>query len=385
MKAMSPLFDRIDRSDATPSDYQESIFDGLNRLAWKNAEKIRNLLDEWFADYPVDYQKELRGRFRSPRNSDHQGAFFELFVHRLLIDLGFKVEVNPLTHRSNTPDFLAETTSREKFYLDARVVEPQTLKNSPREERVFDELNKLHSPDFLLASMVRGELHSNPPLKRIRETFQAWIDQLHYEMVKDCHTGLSGKFSKSFEHDGWTLTLDPLVRLEHLRGTPNPRPFIPPPSADFVDSTIPIIQAVREKARRYRNLGSHLVVAVNALDLAGVDRSDILKALFGWAEVMEGGASAKITPTPGIRRADCIWSATKNTGVSAILLFNELQTNSIANAPVCLYENPWSSHSIPSFLRRVPRGIVDGEMIRWRTGESLRSVLGLPEHWPGPK
>ena len=262
---------------------------------------------------------------------------------------------------------------------------PQSLKNSPREELVFDELNKLHSPDFLLASMVRGELLSNPPLMKIRKTFQTWIDQLSYESVKDCHTTLDTKFSKSIEHGGWTLTLDPLVRREHLRGTPNPQPFIPPPSADFVDSTIPIIRAVREKAQRYRNLGSPLVVAVNALDLAGVNRSDILKALFGWGEMMDEGTSAKITPPLGIRRAECVWSATKNTSVSAVLLFNELQTNSIAYAPVCLYENPWSSHPIPSDLQRVPRGIVDGEMIRWQNGESLRSVLDLPEHWPGPK
>lgn len=308
-----------------------------------------------------------------------------MIAHRLLIDLGFKVEVNPLTHLSNTPDLLAETTSGEHFYLDARVVEPQTLKHSLREERVFDELNKLHSPDFLLASMVRGNLHSNPPLRRIRETFQTWIDQLHYKSVKDQHMTRGTKFSKSFEHEGWTLTLDPLVRLENLRGTPNPRPFIPPPSADFVDSTIPIIQAVREKARRYRNLGSPLVVAVNALDLSGVDRSDILKALFGWGEMMDEGASAKITPPPGIGRAKCVWNVTKDTSVSAILLFNELQTNSIAIAPVCLYENPWSSHPIPSCLRRFPHAIGDGEMIRWRNGESARSVLGLPEHWPGPK
>ena len=114
---MSPLFDRINRTDAVPSNNQESMFDGLNRLAWKNAEKIRNLLDRWFDDYPVNHQKELRGRFRSPRNADHQGAFFELFMHRLLMDLGFKIEVNPLTHLSNTPDFLAETTSRENSIL----------------------------------------------------------------------------------------------------------------------------------------------------------------------------------------------------------------------------------------------------------------------------
>lgn len=382
---MSLLFDQFDRTDGLPAKYIESLFGGLNRLDWKNAEKIRSLLEGWFVTYPGRYKKTLRPRFRSQRNSDHQGAFFELFVHQLLKQLDYKVQVNPTTRRGNTPDFLAETTSGEEFYLDARVVNPKTFQISPSEERVFDELNKLHCPDFWLAAKVRGMLLSTPPLKKMRHTFQQWIDELDYETVKNTVAGSEVPLSHSFIHGEWTLTLKPFAKGEDHRGKPNTRPFIPPPKAQFVDSTKPIVQAIREKARRYRNLGSPLVVAVNALDLSGVDRSDILQALFGWSAVAEVPDSTRITPPPGILKNECLWNPNKNTGVSAILLFNELQPNSIASAPICLYENPWASHLTPSSLRRVPHGIVEGEIISWHSGESLRSIFGLPENWPGPK
>lgn len=385
MREMLRLFDQCDRTDALPARYYEPIFDGLNRLAWKNAERIRNLLDGWFVTYPVHHKMELRGRFRSQRNSDHQGAFFELFIHQLLIELGYIVEVNPLTRLGNTPDFLAEMTSGETFFLDARVVDPKTLKHSLSEELVFDELNKLHCPDFWLTAKVRGVLLSSPPLKKIRETFQAWIDQLNYENVRDNDCSFGKCFSQSFEHESWVLTLKPIAKGGEHRGRPGARPLIPPPKAEFVDSAKPIIQAIREKDRRYRNLGSPLVVAVNALDLSGVDRTDILQALFGWSELTDLPDSARITPPTGIGKKECLWTANKNSSVSAILLFNELQPNSMASAPMCLYENPWASHSIPASLRRVPHGLVEGGFIRWYPGEALNSILGLPQHWPGPK
>jgi|GEM_PF-4954942 len=39
------LFDEFERTDAIPAQYNESIFDSFNRLAWKDAECIREVLE----------------------------------------------------------------------------------------------------------------------------------------------------------------------------------------------------------------------------------------------------------------------------------------------------------------------------------------------------
>ena len=49
---------------------------------------IRDLLKVWFSRYPISAQADLCGRFRSPDDTPHRSAFFELFLHALFSRLG---------------------------------------------------------------------------------------------------------------------------------------------------------------------------------------------------------------------------------------------------------------------------------------------------------
>jgi hypothetical protein len=382
---MTPLFDHFVRTDPIPAINAESIFDGLNRLSWKNANEIRNLLETWYESYSIQNKKSFISRFRSKRNEDHQGAFFELFLHQLLIKMGFKVEVDPLIGGGNTPDFHAQSVTEEPFYLEARVVDPQSLKHSTREELVFDELNKLHSPDFMLDSQVRGKLTSNPRLKEIRAVFQSWIDQLDPQTINENRYDYFTSHSKSFQQGNWIITLRPVALGPGVKVNPVSRPFLPPVIADFVDSKRPIIEGIQEKTQRYKNLDRPLIVAINSLDLSGVSRSEILSVLFGNTENTGHEDSARIIPSPDNRNLKRVWSPSQNTNLSAIILFNELQPNSITQAPFCLYENPWAAYSIQSSLRNIPHAKVEGEIVNWYKGNSASTVLGISETWPGSR
>ena len=378
------LFDEFERTDASPAKYSESIFDALNRLSWKNAVRIRDVLEDWFSTHPPENKQDLVRRFRSNRDDQHQGAFFELFLRKFLTRLEYTVTVNPSMSSGMTPDFFVASTSGEEFYLEATVAEPKTLRDSPSEEQSLDELSKLQCPDYWLFPKVRGVLHSTPPLKKMRQTFQGWIDELSYETVKD--TSRSRKYpSCSFTHAGWALTLTAIPRGEAHRGKPGARPLADISRADFVDSAKPIWNAAHEKAKKYKALGAPFIVAINTLDRAGVDRLDVLLALFGWEGSTDEPDLARISPLRGERKRDWLWDANKNTGVSAILLFNELYPSAMASAPVCLYENPWASHPVPASLQRLPHAIADGEFMRWHPGETLGAILSLPADWPGPK
>ncbi len=123
------LFDDVVRVDDTVARYAEGDFPFLNRSSWPESARIRDELERWFARFPssaVDAARErrdLRGRFRSRSDRDHQAAFFELFVHELLMRLTLGVEVHPaVPGLSKRPDFLVTPANGEPFYVEAVAV-----------------------------------------------------------------------------------------------------------------------------------------------------------------------------------------------------------------------------------------------------------------------
>jgi len=75
------LFDEIQRNSYESAMYAEPDFIYLNRSARDEFARIRDLLEDWFGHYPIPNQQELRSNFRSDIDHQHQGAFFELFLH----------------------------------------------------------------------------------------------------------------------------------------------------------------------------------------------------------------------------------------------------------------------------------------------------------------
>ncbi len=378
------LFDEFERTDAAPANYEESLFDALNRLSWNNAAEIRTTLEDWFSEYPESNKKDLRSRFRSKKDSSHQGAFFELVLFILLRELGYQLTVNHPTPLG-TPDFLACTSSGERFFLDATIAQPKTFRDSPSEKAVFDALNKMDCSDFSLCIKARAELKSIPPKNKIRQ-IQDWIYSLDYEKIRtDLTIGLHLPEYR-LEHGGWTLIIEALPRSPEKRGTKPHRPIgIGPMRVDSVDSVKPLVEAVRGKAHKYRGLGDPFVVAVNALDLAGADRTDTLEALFGWESSTDDQNVSRIVAPQGVSKKNHVWDKNKNTSVSAMLLFDELQHSNMASSRLCIYENPWALYPSPTSLRKLAHGLVRGDFLSWHQGESLGNLLHLPEGWPGPK
>ncbi|MBN2239905.1 MAG: hypothetical protein JW712_09020 [Dehalococcoidales bacterium] len=123
----------------------------------------------------------------------------------------------------------------------------------------------------------------------------------------------------------------------------------------------------------------------NILDLTGTDKIDILNALFGWEASSNDQNISRVIVPSGVTKRDHVWEKNKNTNVSAVLIFNELQHSNINSADFCIYENPWAKYTPPVSLRCLPHGIVKGDYLEWYQGESLGNVLNLLQNWPGPK
>ena len=77
------IFDDIPRTETRAKNERESFFPYYNRSARPMIAAVRQLLESWFARIPADAQRDLRARLRSPIDSQHEAAFWELYLHEL--------------------------------------------------------------------------------------------------------------------------------------------------------------------------------------------------------------------------------------------------------------------------------------------------------------
>ncbi len=280
------LFDDFARADAAPDRQRGDSFSFLNRSAWRSSSQIRDALEEWFAAYPDTHAERLRGEFRSKRPANHYGAFFELVVHEVLRRLRCEVSVEEELG-SGKPDFLVAAPGGDRFLVEATAVSPASiLTHGPLLEAVIDELNELHCPEFFLRLADSGELTTTPPLRDVRRRVQAWLDRLDCSAVERAMAAGEGAPTFDVHHNGWKLSIEARPRSKAARGREGYRPVgISPTRGGFVDSASPLRDAAMRKGKKYPEVDLPFIVAVDALDPAGVDRDDAADALFGKEQV----------------------------------------------------------------------------------------------------
>src|SRR5262249_52731893 len=102
------LFDEVNRVDQRSKRENEPLFDYYNCSGRRSVGALRELLESWFQRYPQTARKDLRARFRSRIDAQHQAAFFELYLHEFLRAMGFEIYVHPeLCENTPThPDFV---------------------------------------------------------------------------------------------------------------------------------------------------------------------------------------------------------------------------------------------------------------------------------------
>src|SRR5262245_19699515 len=115
------IFDEIPRQHFEGRPDGEAMFAYTNRSGRAEAQRVRDSMDSWVKRYPETHRENLVARLRSVSDDQHRTAFFELFLYRLLQVRGHKIiDIEPkLEHTGKSPDFLAETPNRERFYIEA--------------------------------------------------------------------------------------------------------------------------------------------------------------------------------------------------------------------------------------------------------------------------
>jgi len=382
------LFDPGLRTDSEVKRYCEPLFSFINRCAWPEAEIIRETLEEWYSKFPPDHRKDIRNRVRSGDDFNYNSAIFELVLHAALSRLGCEISVHPvLLTGERRPDFLVQDT--QTFFLEAAVVSDESAQQRSAHRRmnsVYDALNQLQSPDFLIGLELHGTPATPPPARALRDFLEKKIAALDYDALRNAFEN-SGDLDCAprwrYEHAGWVIDFFPIPKSPETRGDTNVRPV-----AAFVEEATwrigcaPFRDTLKKKAGKYGQFDVPFIVAVNSMDHA--DDIDVRDALFG-QECIEATVSERGTSERQTRMRNGIWlgpRGTRNTRLSAVLAVFGLNHSNLARVPVRLYKNPWAAKSYEGALCRFPQLADQGGRMVDFPGVGLGEVLGLPAGWP---
>ena len=371
------LFDDIDREPETSMSNLYSAFVAVNQDGSPGEQDRRDKLESWFQKFPSDWQNDLRGRFTSKLHDAHEGAFFELFLHELLTNLGFKVEVHPtLPDSDDRPDFLVCDGSR-CFYLEAattgRRSGPFTLTNT--EQEIIEELEKLTSSDFNLLIEITGELSQSIRKAPLRSKFNKLLLQGHdpdeVKATVDAR-GPDAAHSAQYETDSWRIQawLSPISRPARRR-CKSRRIKVNFKSARRTNSIDPVRNKLKDKSKNYGDPQLPLVIAVQTRDIFYNGRQHDMEVLFGNERILYVDDVPELDHEP-----NGVWSMGHGIGIGAFLSVQKADIWNFPYASGCLYVNPSQSRiALPEALLRLPHGIVIQGKMTWFDDVEIGQLL----------
>lgn len=363
------LFSTLVRTDASPRLHSESCYAHVNRRAGPEYDRVRNQIERWAARLVTPAYAEVQGRLQSGDDNDFDSAFFELYVHELLIKSGHTVVPHPtLLGTTKRPDFLASGSSGDVI-VEAKVVTEATNEERARDARLrafyaaIDE--RIKSPDYFLSLDVDGACTEPIPFASWCRKLQIWLDGLDYDEI--VLIGRRGTFHQlpvlEIEHDDAIFRARPIAKNEAARGKTGARPLgVLGGGAEWVTSHFTIAEALSRKARRYGALTQQFVIAINCLG-----------PYCDWEEVEEGiyGSEGPRSTAPRL-----------SPRVSAVLCGLHVLPWSFTRAEVCLFHNPNATFPYVGPLTSLPQTIRDSGKTTTSKGRHPREWFGLNESWP---
>jgi hypothetical protein len=368
------VFDSVTRSDASPGKHTEGTFDFLNRSSRSECENIRQLIEEWFGQYPIAEQDELRTRLRN--NASFRAAWFELFLHSMLLRLGAPVVVHPpLPHTSRTPDFGLGSGPEEMEYLEARVVTGESGVSQRQQavvNSVYDAINRLKHPDFLVTiSRLRLVSGRQPSGKLVRDYLQTQLGRL------DPDRGAYYSPTEAYRDGDVEILFRFVARTREYRGKPGRLLAGFSGGARWGGAMPDIRDAVLDKAGRYGKLGKPFVIALDVTSVWFDWHEDTCDALYGKGCWGVDGTSWGAGANRGIFHA----GEHGYSRVSAVLV-TEAAPWHVGNTRICLYHNPFAKHPYEGVLCRLPQARFDNGKLTVIEGLSLTELFGLTSRWP---
>jgi hypothetical protein len=390
------IFDEIERTDTRYRRSTESSFDFYNVSARPKFVAIRELIEQWYAEFPDAGKADIRGRLRSRKETDFRSAFFEVYLYRLCRALGFSVDIYPgMEHhaRKSHPDFILSRDGEPVLYLEGTLAQkPQSVTAAERRQaELEDAINQLPCPNFWLCLDTSGTATENIPVSKARKKLQGWLEGLNVEQViKEAEikgdTALPS-FTDSYGGLTITVTANPIPPERRADADiPTVGIFAPDELLEW-DTKDDIRQAVLRKAKCYGDLKLPYLIAINVMNEL-FEFDDVLQGLFGQL-VTEVRRSQGAYQHRTVNAGDGAWrgrTEPRNTIVSGILIVNNLLPTTIGRETPLLIHHPWAQRPFPADAWKLPQKSIEaltGKIIT-HPGSKAREILGVPERWPIP-
>ena len=364
-----------------------SKFEFLNSdWEWTDNSAFRDRCEAWFQRIPEGKHASLRGKFRSKDDAQHNGAFFELFLHELFTVLGCGVEFEP-SIGDKTPDFLL-TSVEASTIVEATVAghSSNPFDLGPNEQRVLDYLDTLTSPHFYILYDVE-----NAPNNTLQWTTPSakYVTHKIKKLLADNDPMDVRKIVENFGRKA-----APSQKLEWRDGTMtvwlSPKPADSGPenehqgivlsrmNAERIDPFSSVREALTDKAGTYSNLGVPLIVAVNAANPFFSLDGHALNVLWGDLSAQYGTGTRE--QLRYVRQPNGFWDkqGRRSSNIAGVLFLRNADVQNVFQASASLHVNPhYCNAELPNALLRLPHCVpVDGRPVR-KEGENVAQLLGV--------
>lgn len=382
------LFDDIIRTDPSPARDLEGSFQFLNRVDRPSWQRVRDLLEGWYSEYPDD-NNDLRNRFRQSAGSQHYGAWWELYVYTLYRRLGYQVLPHPpVPGTTRRPDFYV-SDHNSGVYVECVVFfsgGSGGTRDHTEKAWIYDCINRVGNSDFHLDLEWVAVGTQRPRVFEIADPIQTWLDGLDADQALADRRAGAPLPTLRFSARDWQLDLEAWPIVPDRRESGGRLLGVYPVEQAFVNRDIERIRKiVAGKGRRYGQLPKPLILAVLNTS-AFVDEEDITDALFGSiaVEYVEHDPSS----INSVRLRNGYWrgpESDRGSRVSAVLLGQYLHAWNITTTSPTMWINPWAATPIPRRDQHFQSITSDdaGQVSRHDRYLALHTLFRLNDEWPG--
>lgn len=384
------LFDDFPRDDLSIKRANESSYDFINRSARPEIDRVRTMLNVLLNEIPIRDQTEIASRIKSRRHSHFASSVFELFLHGMLLRLGFSLEPHPKLKNGSEkrPDFLVNAPNGEEFYLEAVLAAEKKEGDDDAAEAMknttLDALHKGGHHFFFVDIRSQGAPTTQPSGRKLRADILRWLNTLNVDDIQILFATQPSELPRlQWQHEDWRLTIKPLPISAERRGRATTMMGIYGAGAGWVNAWEPLKGALKEKGGRYGKLDLPLIVAVN-VESFGLNPIDELQALFGQEKIVISANTSQ--RDAHLQRApNGIWldaNGAAGTRISGAWIFDNINLYNLASRRQTLYVHPWPELEVPVSMLCFPHARLTPEGIQHTPGITVPDIFNIPKTWP---
>lgn len=317
------------------------------------------LLTAWLRRFPPDTQPSLRARLESRKDTDHESAVFEIYMHAVLSSCGYEVVVEPQTPGGSRPDFLVGIGGLPLCYVEATTSRGDETWNAGASSVYWlleQAVRRIQVPGFQV--WVEGYTvgAGNAVPRQLAGFLNQWFresDHAEATRIKAEH-GVDALPEREFTaDDGWSVRMRLWPLLDAAQIPDRLYVALGPGEATHVDSDGQIKRAIDAKQSQHRSADLPLVIAYASNDfLSAPDGEDVANALLGtayWAFPRQGGGEGRMG-----RHRDGAWSrgdVCDPPGPAGLIVTGYCQVEALPDAHgLVLWENPFlRSPALPAW------------------------------------